>query len=211
MPAAPRRVTRRPSKTAEKPHQKPKFNFRQTLVQFLTNKAVAEAATLRNEGDKKAGVVGLKETLREWVMSHGEQDEKGSFFLDLDEPVDIDVNGQRYTQVKVERRQGDPYLNTDKAWAFLDEKGLRDEVEEFRYVLRLEPETAEVFGDWLKESGLIERVESTDSVLVEDKLLALHHRKVKKGNKTVRVITEEELDGLYDTPDPTWAFKPLTS
>lgn len=213
MPAAPRKVTRRPAKkTTEHPHQRPRFDFRQTLVQFLTNKAVAEAATARNEGDKKAGVVGLKQQLLDWVMKHGEKDEKGSFFIDLDTPIDIDVNKQRYKQIKAERRQGDPYLDVDKARAYLTKRKLLDQVEEFRYVIRLEPDLATEFGEWLKESGMIEKVESTDSVLVEDKLLALHHTKVKKrGSKEdERIISEEDLDSLYTTPDPTFAFKPLT-
>lgn len=213
MPATTRKVTRRPAgKATERPHQRPKFDFRQTLVQFLTNKAVAEAATARNEGDKAAKVPGLKAQLLEYVMQHGEKDEKGSFFVDLPQPIDIDVNGQRYKQVKAERRQGDPYLDADKAREYLIKRKLLDQVEEFRYVLRLDAELAEEFGEWLKESGLITKVESTDAVLVEDKLLALHHTKVKKRGKPTdeRVISEEDLDALYTTPDATFAFKPLT-
>lgn len=212
MPTAARRVARRPAKkTTERPHQRPKFDFRQTLVEFLTNKAVAEQATARNEGDKKANVVGLKDRLKAWVMQNGEKDETGSFYVELDEPVDISINGQRYKRVKVEARRGDPYLDVKKAREYLEKRGLIDQVEEFRYVLRLEPELATEFGEWLKESGLVEKVESTDSVLIEDKLLALHQRKVKKGKETVRVISEEDLDSLYTTPDVTYAFKPLTS
>lgn len=214
MPAA-RRVTRRP---AEKPGSKPKFDFRGTLQQFLVNKAVAEAATLRNEGDEKKKVPSLKKALLAEVMQHGEKDpETGSFFYELPEPIDIAENGQRYKRVKAEKRTGDPYLNADRARAYLEKRDLLGKVEEYQYVLRLDAETADLFAEWLKETDLITRVVSTDAVLVEDNLLALHHTKTGKkvtidGQKIdERVIPEKDLDSLYDTPEATFAFKPLTS
>lgn len=199
MPASTkRRVTRRP---AERPHNRNSFAAK--LRQFLTNKAIAEAATLRNEGDEKKKIPGLKKALLAEVMQHGEVDpETGSVFYDLDQPIDIPESGQRYKRVKAEKRQGDAYLDADKARAFLKKKKLLDKVEEFRYVLRLDAETAELFAEWLKETDLITKVESTDAVLVEDNLLALYHREK---------ITEKELDSLYSKPEPSWAFKPLTS
>jgi len=208
-----RRVTRRP---AEKPHNRNSFAAR--LREFLTNKAVAEAATLRNEGDEKKKIPSLKKALLAEVIANGEMDpETGSFFYDLDQPIDIPENGQRYKRVKAEKRSGDKYLDVDKAREYLEKRGLLDKVEEFRYVLRLDGETAELFAEWLKETDLITRVESTDAVLVEDNLLELHHtktgKKIEVDGKKVdeRVISEEDLDSLYSTPDPTWAFKPLTS
>lgn len=217
MPTATRRVTRRP---AEKPHSKPKFNFRQTLIEFLVNKTTAEQLTLRNDGDKKTGVVGIKDTLREYVIANGEVDpETGSVFIELDEPIDIGEGkaAQRYKRVKAEKRQGDKYLDVDKAREYLEERNLLDKVEEYQYVLRLDAETAELFGEWLKETDLITRVVSTNAVLVEDNLLTLHQTKTGKkitvDGKRVdeRVIPEKDLDSLYTAPDPTWAFKPLTS
>ena len=216
MPAT-RRVTRRPP---EKPHSKPKFDFRQTLVEFLTNKTFAEQLILRNDGDKKKNIPGIKDALREYVIANGEVDpETGSVFLELDEPIDIGEgrNAQRYTQVKAEKRQGEKYLNADRARELLEKKGVLDKVEEYQYVLRLPADLAEQFAEWLKETDLITKVVSTDAVLVEDNLLELHHqrtgKKVKVDGKMVdeRVISEKELDGLYDLPDATWAFKPLTS
>lgn len=217
MPTSTRRVTRRP---AEKPHSKPKFNFRQMLIEFLSNKTMAEQFTLRNDGDKKKGIAGIKDTLREYVIANGEVDpETGSVFFDLDDPIDIGEgrSAQRYKRVKAEKRSGDAFLDSDKARAYLEKRGLLDKVEEFQYVLRLDAETAEVFAEWLQESGMIQRVVSTDAVLIEDNLLALHQTKTGKkvtveGKKVdERVISEKDLDSLYTKPEPTWAFKPLTS
>lgn len=212
MPTATRKVTRRPAKkTAER--RPPRIQFRSLLVQFLTNKAVAEAAVAVNEGDKNKHN-GLKHRLLAYVMEHGEVDpDTGSRFIELAEPIDIDINNNRYKRVKAEKRQGQKSLNIDRTRELLEEKGLLDRVEEFRYTLRLDAETAEMFGEWLKETGLIEKVESTNAVIIEDNLLALFHEKHKvRGQKEPqRLLSEEELDGLYDTPDPTWAFIPLTS
>lgn len=213
MPTATRRVTRRP---AEKPHNRNSFAAR--LREFLTNKAVAEAATLRNEGDEKKKIPSLKKALLAEVIANGEKDpETGSFFYDLAEPIDIAESGQRYLRVKAEKRQGDAFLNADRAREYLTERNLLDKVEEYQYVLRLDAETADLFAEWLKETDLITRVVSTDAVLVEDNLLALHHTKTGKkvtiDGQTVdeRVIPEKDLDSLYDTPEATFAFKPLTS
>lgn len=206
MPAA-RKVTRRPA--AKKTTAVPPLNFRQRLTEFLTNKAMAEVATERNEGDK-GKKNGLKHLLLAYVMEHGEVDpETGSRFIELDKPIDIDVTGTRFKGVKAERRGGTKSLNAARARELLEEKGLLDQVEEFQYVLRLDAEVADMFGEWLKETGLIEKVVSCDAVLIEDNLLALHHQKHKTGKqKGERLLSEEELDGLYDTPDPTWAFVP---
>jgi hypothetical protein len=212
MPTATRRVTRRPAKQTE--GRPTKTNFRSLLIQFLTNKAVAEQAILRNDGDKKKNIPGIKATLLEHVKATGEVDpDTGSRFIELDQPIDIDVNGVRYKRVKAEKRQGQKSLSPERTRELLEKKKLLDRVEEFRYVLRLDGDTAEMFGEWLKETGLIEKVESTDAVIVEDNLLELHHTKVKvRGQKEPqRLLSEEELDSLYDTPDPTWAFVPLTS
>lgn len=216
MPTATRRVTRRPAKQTE--GRPTKVNFRSLLIQFLTNKAVAEQAILRNDGDKKKNIPGIKATLLEYVKAHGEVDpDTDSRFIELDEPIDIDVNGVRYKRIKAEKRQPQKALNVEKVRALLTKKKLLDRVEEFQYVLRLDSETADMFGEWLKETGLIERVEATNAVIVEDNLLELHHtktgKKIKVDGKTVdqRLLSEQELDSLYDTPDPTWAFVPLTS
>jgi hypothetical protein len=212
--AAKRTVTRRPRQTEGRP---PKFGFRQVLTEFLTNKAMVEVATLRNDGDSKKGITGIKASLLEYVKANGEKDpDSGSFFIELDEPIDIDVNGNRYKRVKAERRQGQKALDVEKAKEYLEKRGLLDEVEEFQYVLRLPADLAEMFGEWLKETGLIERVVSTDAVFVEDNLLALHQKKTGKkievDGKEVdeRVISESDLDALYVTPDPQWAFVTLT-
>ena len=216
MPTATRKVTRRPAKRTE--GRPTKSNFRSLLIQFLTNKAVAEQALLRNDGDKKKNIPGIKATLLDYVKKTGEIDpETDSRFIELDEPIDIDINGVRYRRIKAEKRQPQKSLNVDRTREVLEKKKLLDRVEEFQYVLRLDTEMGEMFGEWLKETGLIERVVSTDSVIIEDNLLELFHtktgKKVKVDGKTVdqRLLSEKELDSLYDTPDPTWAFVPLTS
>lgn len=203
-----RRVTRQP---AEKKFSKKDFATR--LTQFLVNKAMIEIATLRNDGDKKKGEEGLKDRLKQEVIANGEVDpETGSYFLILDEPIDIAETGTRWKRVKAEKRQGNPYLDAEKAREFLEKKGLLDEVEEFTYTLRLPTEAAERFGEWLQEQEWTEYLTGEPTgVLVEDKLLALHQRreKVRGQKEPQRVISEEELDSLYSTPEPTYAFVPL--
>lgn len=192
-----KKVVRRPAKKqTEKPHDI--NSFRSRLTQFLNNKVMIEALALRNDGDKD--VPGLKQGLLEEVKATGDPDEKGNIFVELDPPVTLTETGITYKKVKAERRQGDPFLNTERTRDFLEEKGLLDKVEEFTYTLRLSPEDADAFAEWLKESDFVTRVTGTNAVINEDNLLALHYREE---------VSQEELDALYDQSDITWAFKPL--
>lgn len=202
---------RRARRTARPPEGRPRRDgFRQLLTEYVTNKAMITFASLRNDGDKKKGIPGIKASLLQHVMEHGEKDpDSGSYFLDIDEPIVLDT-GEVYRRVKAERRQSAPALDPARAREWLEEHDLLEKVEEYRYVLRLDGETAAMFGEWLTETGLIERVESTDAVLVEDNLLALHHQRTGAGKAAKRVLPEEVLDSFYVTPEPIWAFIPLT-
>lgn len=211
MPA-PRRATRTP-RTPEKANPRASAFF-QNLKQFLENKAIIEQLTERNQGDKKKETTGLRDSLLAEVKKRGEADpETGSYFLDLDTPVTVDTTGEVIRRLKAERRVSKG-LNADKTRALLEDLKLLDRVEEYQYVLRLTSDMADLFGEWLKESKLIERVVSTDAVLVEDNLLQIHYGRDphtmeklvdKKGNS---FIDQTALDGLYNENE-TFAFKPL--
>jgi hypothetical protein len=220
MPAAAaRKVTRTPRKIAA---DKAKTLFRQTLVEFLSNKAMIDTLTKRNQGDKKGSekLPGLRDTILGYVMKNGDKDpETGSFFLELDEPVFTDIDQSTVRKVKAERR-APKVLDPEKALEWADEAGLRDKVEEFTYELRLTAEQATEFAALLKKAKLVDRVVSTDAVLVEENLLQIHYGKdpitgapltqaaVIDGKRTtISLLSEETLDSFY-TENETWALVP---
>lgn len=218
--AAARKVTRTPKKTAV---GKAKTLFRQSLVEFLSNKAMVNVLTARNQGEKTGSEKkpGLRDTILDYVKKHGEEDpETGSFFLELDEPVFTDIDQSTVRKVKAERR-APKVLDADKALAWADENDVRDKVEEFNYELRLTAEQAEEFAKLLKKAKLVDRVVSSDAVLVEDNLLQIHYGRDPhtaapllidgeddEGKPAkVPMLDEETLDSFY-TVNETWALVP---
>ena len=214
MPAAQRRAVKRTPRQPEKANPRAD-SFLIRLREFLSNKAMVEQLTERNQGNKKDDVPGLRDGLLAEVKARGEEDpETGSFFYDLPEPVVVDITGERVKRLKAERRVSKS-LDADKTRELLEELGLLDKVEEFEYVLRLNTEQANLFGEWLKETGMIERCQSTNAVLVEDNLLQVHYGRDPQtagplhGKDKKPFIDDATLDGLY-TATESWAFKPLT-
>ncbi|MFE4681559.1 hypothetical protein ACFRNJ_12075 [Streptomyces sp. NPDC056721] len=78
---------------------------------------------------QEADIVTRKNKLRDEVSAHvdasGETDEKGSKFWKLDPP--IEVNGQKFTEVKRERRVSQS-LDEEKTDELVTAKGVRDRV-----------------------------------------------------------------------------------
>lgn len=211
MPAAAasaRKVTRTPRKAAA---VKAATRFRQSLVEFLSNKAMISVLTDKNQGSKKGSekVPGLRDELLAYVMKNGEKDpETGSFFIELDEPIFTDVDQSTTRVVKAERR-APKVLDPDKALEWAEENNLRDKVEEFDYHLRLTTEQAETFAELVKKAKLSDRVVSSDAVFVEDNLLQLHYGRDPHTQAPLKkeVLDEETLDSFY-TVNETWALVP---
>lgn len=220
MPTATRTVKRTPRKEAA---SKAKVLFRQTLVEFLSNRAMLKVLEERNAGAKQGNEKkpGLRDAILAYVMKNGDRDpETGSFFLELDEPVFTDIDGSTVKKVKAERR-APKALDTEAALEWADEKGVRDLVEEFDYRLRLTAKQAAEFAKLLEKAKLVDRVVSTDAVLIEDNLLQLHYGRNPhtaaplmvdgeddRGHKTkVSILDAETLDSFY-TENETWALVP---
>jgi hypothetical protein len=102
----------------------------------------------------------LKKELLAEVERHGEVDEKGSQFLELDEPVVI--HGQTFRSLKRERRATPVFLQED-AEALLEKKGLLDRV--MKEVTTVVFDQDELY--LLHQEGLISE-EEIDSLFTEN-------------------------------------------
>lgn len=208
MPAAARTVTRTPRKQAV---AKAAAHFHQSLVEFLSNKAMISVLTEKNQGSKKGSekTPGLRDDLLAYVTKNGEKDpETGSYFIELDQPIFTDVDQSTTRIVKAERR-APKVLDPDKALEWAEENDLRDKVEEFDYHLRLTAAQAEEFAKLIAKAKLSDRLVSSDAVFVEDNLLQLHYGRDPHTQAPLKeeVLDEETLDSFY-TVNETWALVP---
>lgn len=193
----------RPSRPAPAPKRLNKVKFWNRAYQFAHTKAQAEALTKLNEGDKAEGTLGLKKELLAEVLEFGERDEKGSAFIYLDEP--IDVPGGPYKIVKAQAANKTPYLDKDKAVEFLTglpdpddpDKTLFDSVKRYTYGLILTEEESNKLHAWLGRNELAHAVASAAEIVHEDAILALQY---------TGKLTQEQVDGIYVKPDPTYSF-----
>jgi hypothetical protein len=110
-------VTRRTTRRAERPINLDPETPLEKVRQFLILKF------------QEQQIVTRKNKLRDDVSAHvdatGEVDEKGSKFWKL--PTPIEVNGQKFTEIKRERRVSTK-LDVDAVDTLVNEKGLRDRV-----------------------------------------------------------------------------------
>lgn len=89
---------------------------------------VKEFLVVRNEEvEFKKRKEFLRDKLSAVVQEKGEQDEKGSFILDLEQP--LEVGGKTYTSLKHERKVSQQFLE-DAAEEWLESNGLLAEAQE---------------------------------------------------------------------------------
>jgi hypothetical protein len=153
MATVARRTTRRPERPINLTDQdSPAEDVRQFL-------------TLRFQGDQ---ITTRRNLLRDKISAHvdqvGETDEKGSKFWKL--PAPIEVNGQKFTEVKRERRVS-TRLDVEAVETLVAEKGIRDQV--------FKPVTTEVLDQdelyVLNQKGVITDAE-LDALWVETETFA---------------------------------------
>ncbi|MER5754314.1 hypothetical protein [Streptomyces sp. NPDC002088] len=113
MATVQRRTTRRVEKPIRLDTETPVEKVRQFLVlKFQETQVVTRKNHLRDE-------------ISAYVDSNGDEDEKGSKFWRLPEP--IEVNGQKFTEVKREKRTS-VGLDEDAVETLANSKGIRDRV-----------------------------------------------------------------------------------
>ncbi len=113
MATVTRRTTRRPERPIALDPETPLEKVRQFLtLKFQETQIVTRKNKLRDE-------------VSAFVDQTGEVDEKGSKFWKL--PTPIEVNGQKFTEVKRERRVSTS-LDTEAVETLVNSKGLRDRV-----------------------------------------------------------------------------------
>lgn len=91
------------------------------LRQFIVLKLQTEAL-----GDRLGD---LKKDLSDYVESAGYQDDNGHFWLELDEPVEVEGYSKTVTKLKRQKNTSAP-LNPDEAQRVLSKKGLWEECSE---------------------------------------------------------------------------------
>jgi hypothetical protein len=106
----------------------------------------------------------LRDEVSVHVDAHGDLDEKGSKFWKLDPP--IEVNGQKFTEVKRERRVSTT-LDSEKAEELAAAKGIRDRI--FKQVTTEVLDQDELFV--LNQEGVISD-EELDGLFVETESFA---------------------------------------
>jgi hypothetical protein len=157
MATVERRTTRRIERPISLAGDNPLAKVREFLVlKFQETQVVTRKNHLRDE-------------ISTFVDAHGETDEKGSKFWDLPEPVE--VNGQKFTSVKRERRTSIG-LDVDAVETLANKKGLTDRV--FKEVTTTVLDQDELYV--LQQEGLI----------TEDELDALFTESVSFAFKPIR-------------------------
>jgi hypothetical protein len=152
MATVPRRTTRR----AEKPINLDPENPIEKVRQFLSLKfQEAQIVTRKNK---------LRDEVSAFVDANGETDEKGSKFWKL--PSVIEVNGQRFTEVKREKRVSIS-LDEDAVEELVNRKGIRDRV--FKEITTTVLDQDELYV--LNQEGLIDDAE-LDALFVEKESFA---------------------------------------
>ncbi|MDX3260722.1 hypothetical protein PV336_15995 [Streptomyces sp. MI02-2A] len=147
MATVTRRTTRRPERPINLDPESPLEKVRQFLtLKFQEQQIVTRKNLLRDE-------------VSAFVDETGEVDEKGSKFWKL--PAPIEVNGQKFTEVKRERRVS-TRLDVDAVETLVNEKGLRDRVYKPVTEIRLDQDELYV----LNQEGLLTD-EEMDSLFTE--------------------------------------------
>lgn len=148
MATVPRRTTRRPERPIDLNTGSPIGKVREFLVlKFQETQIVSRKNHLRDE-------------ISEYVDANGETDEKGSKFWEL--PAPIEVNGQKFTSVKREKRTS-VSLAEDLVEALLEQKNLKGRV--YKEVTTTVLDQDELYV--LNQEGLITD-EELDSLFVEN-------------------------------------------
>lgn len=136
----------------------------------------------------------LRDTLKAEITAQGDPDEKGSMWLDLDEPVTA-PDGKTYVALKNTKRVSQT-LNEAKAEALLKAKGLTDECTNL--LIRVTDHAKAVAA--LQKAGLLDAEGLViDKVLDEEAILAAHY---------TGKLTQDEVDGIFDTK-VVFAFNPV--
>ncbi|MFF1701307.1 hypothetical protein [Streptomyces sp. NPDC058252] len=152
MATVPRRTTRR----AEKPIALDPDNPVEKVRQFLALKfQEAQIVTRKNK---------LRDEVSAFVDANGETDEKGSKFWKL--PAAIEVNGQKFIEVKRERRTSIS-LDEEAVEELVNRKGIRDRV--FKEITTTVLDQDELYV--LNQEGLIDDAE-LDALFVEKESFA---------------------------------------
>lgn len=153
----PKRIARKPEETSTEPVA---TRAKMWLVQFLMLKTEADRIGKRRDE--------LKKRLTEVIEEEGYTDEKGSLYLDLDEPVE-GADGKTYEVLKWERRVSRS-LNMDKGEALVLSKTYIDKADRQEYPLS-------------------KRCIVMVPMLDEEEVLKAYYD---------GIITEEEIDSIFD-------------
>lgn len=166
---------------ARKPRQKPASGPLEIISTFR------QWLALRNE--EKFLATRIKELhgrLCGAIEEQGERDEKGSLFLELDEPV------EGFAALKYERRVTKA-LNEARAEKLVADKGLRDRCTAL--VLYLTDQEAAL--RLLEQHGLLRPGMTIEADLDEEEIMKCYYDEL---------ITQDELDSVFDISE-SYAFK----
>lgn len=146
--------------------------------------------------EKRIGT--LKKSLMGMLERHGVADDKGSLWIEFEEPI------AGYDAIKRERR-AKVYLDEDKATRILKAAGVYEDCIDVD--VTIPADQFDVVIQALKTAGLYDQVVTVTERLSDDKIMQLFF--ADKDEPEPR-ITEDDIDAMF-TEDVTWAFCPQTS
>lgn len=175
------RVTRRSTQTD------PLDEIAPLLTEFGGHRKMSKELEVRMKG--------LKDRLMSILERRGKPDDKGSLWIEFDEPI------AGFEAIKRERRSS-LSLDEDRAEEILDRAGVRDECTDVQ--ITIDAEQMELVLKVLQKAGVYDEVVTVEHVLNHDKIMQLYF--AEKDQDEPR-ITEADIDAMF-TEKVTWAFIP---
>jgi hypothetical protein len=157
------------------------------LTEFRGHKTMVTEITERLDGVKKR-LMGILER-------RGVPDEKGSLWLEFDEPI------AGYDAIKREKRSS-VHLNEDKAGDILAERGLYEECLDVD--ITIDADQLDRVLEVLKKAGIYDQVVTVTERLSDDKIMQTYF--AEKDSEEPR-LTAADIDAMF-YEKVTWAFVP---
>lgn len=140
-----------------------------------------------------ARIKGLRDRLMAILERHGKPDDKGSLWIEFDDPI------AGFEAIKRERRAS-VVLNEDRAEEILTDAGVYDECTDVQ--ITIDAGQMDLVLDVLKKAGVYDQVVTVVRVLNDDKIMQVYF--ADKDVEEPR-IDETDLEAMF-IEKVTWAF-----
>lgn len=146
----------------------------------------------------EARMKGLRDKLMAILERRGKPDDKGSLWLEFDEPV-------AGFEAICRQRRASVVLDESRAEEILTDAGIYDECTDVQ--ITIDAEQMDLVLDVLRKAGIFDQVVTVNRILNDDKIMQVYF--AEKDSEEPR-LTESDIEAMF-TEKVTWAFVPKES